>query len=222
MVNISAMLLEIGVPVAKTTPPPPFTAGCAEPSGTYRRPAREAVCGSPAMRVIFADIKEIFEVVGFIDEQPVDAEFLEGQRVVLLVPRRQELRVAPPAVSCALSSSFTIRRLSSFARCSRMAISNSWICSLKKCSWVSSDSGILSKPEWVTMTASQLPVAMRLKSCRRVLRLEILLARHENVCARIEHEQFGGELAEHVIGHGEQGLRASPSRFNSIPAATIV
>ena len=36
-----------------------------------------------------------------------------------------------------------------------------------------------------------------------VLGLKIFLARHEDVRARIEHEQFGRELAEHVIGNGE-------------------
>ena len=66
------------------------------------------------------------------------------------------------------------------------------------------------------MTASQLPVAMRLKSFLRFCDLEILLARHEDVCARIQHEQFAGELAEHVIGHGEHGLarQAEPFQFH--------
>ena len=39
-----------------------------------------------------------------------------------------------------------------------------------------------------------------------VLRFKILLARHEDVCARIQHEQFGRKLAEHVVGHGEHRL----------------
>ena len=46
-----------------------------------------------------------------------------------------------------------------------------------------------------------------------VLRLEILLARHEDVGARIQHEQFGGELAEHVIGNGEHGLARESQAF---------
>ena len=43
-----------------------------------------------------------------------------------------------------------------------------------------------------------------------VLRLKILLARDEDVCARIQHEQFGRKLAEHVVGHGEHGLARQP------------
>ena len=70
-----------------------------------------------------------------------------------------------------------------------------------------------SKPECVTMTASQLPVAMRLKSFFRFCDLKILLARHEDVCARIQHEQFGRKLAEHVVGHGEHGLARQPQPF---------
>ncbi len=52
MVNISAMLLAMGVPVAKTTPPPPFTDWTCR-TFKYMSKARSlAVCGSPAMRVI--------------------------------------------------------------------------------------------------------------------------------------------------------------------------
>ena len=43
-----------------------------------------------------------------------------------------------------------------------------------------------------------------------VLRLEVFFARHEDVCSRIQHEQFGGELAEHVIGNGEHRLARQP------------
>ena len=57
-------------------------------------------------------------------------------------------------------------RLDDFS-CERMASSSSCNCSVKKRRLVSSESGILSKPECVTMTASQFPVAMRLKSFLR-------------------------------------------------------
>jgi hypothetical protein len=46
-----------------------------------------------------------------------------------------------------------------------------------------------------------------------VLRFKILLARHEDVCARIQHEQFGRKLAEHVVGHGEHGLARQSQPF---------
>ena len=39
-----------------------------------------------------ADVKEILEVLGFINEQPIHAQFLEGQRVVLLPLGQQELQ----------------------------------------------------------------------------------------------------------------------------------
>ncbi len=52
MVNISAMLLAMGVPVAKTTPPPLF-ADWMWRTFKYMSKARSlAVCGNPAMRVI--------------------------------------------------------------------------------------------------------------------------------------------------------------------------
>ncbi len=43
-----------------------------------------------------------------------------------------------------------------------------------------------------------------------VLRLEILLARDEDVRAGIQRQQFGRELAEHVVGHGEHRLAGEP------------
>ena len=46
-----------------------------------------------------------------------------------------------------------------------------------------------------------------------LLLLEILLGGHEDVRAGIERQQFGGELAEHVVGHGEQGLPGQAQAF---------
>jgi hypothetical protein len=83
MVYISAMLLAMGVPVAKTTPPPPFLdLDMPHFQETYRRRVPLAVCGNPAMRVIFADVKKIFEIMGLVHKQPVHAKFLKCQRVV--------------------------------------------------------------------------------------------------------------------------------------------
>ena len=39
-----------------------------------------------------------------------------------------------------------------------------------------------------------------------VLRLEIHFARDQDIRAGIKREQFGRELAEHVVGHGEHRL----------------
>ena len=60
--------------------------------------------------------------------------------------------------------------------------------------------------ECVTITPSQLPVAMRLNRPRPLRRLEILLSRDKNVRSRIQREQLRGELREHVIGHDEHRL----------------
>ena len=43
--------------------------------------------------------------------------------------------------------------------------------------------------------------------------LEIVLGRHENVRAGIEGEQFRGELAQHVVGNGEEGFAGQPKPF---------
>ena len=66
------------------------------------------------------------------------------------------------------------------------------------------------------MMASQFPVAMRLKSFRRFLRLKILPTGDQDVRARIQCEQLGRELAEHVVGHGEHGLarQSQPFQFH--------
>ena len=52
MVNISAMLLAMGVPVANTTPPPPFIDWTWRTFKNISNARSLAVCGSPAMRVI--------------------------------------------------------------------------------------------------------------------------------------------------------------------------
>ena len=49
-----------------------------------------------------------------------------------------------------------------------------------------------------------------------VLRLKILLAGGQDVCARIQRQQLGGELAEHVIGDDKHRLagKAEPPRLH--------
>ena len=46
---------------------------------------------------------------------------------------------------------------------------------------------------------------------------KILLGRRQNVRARIKHEQFGSELAEHVVGNGEHRLarQSQPFQFHA-------
>ena len=45
------------------------------------------------------DVEEVLELVRFVDEEPVDAEFLEGERVVLLVIGGERLRASPSVAS---------------------------------------------------------------------------------------------------------------------------
>jgi hypothetical protein len=78
------------------------------------------------------------------------------------------------------------------------------------------ESGMRSKPECVTMTASQLPVAMRLKSFFRFAASKSSLPA-TRMLRRIQREQFRRELAEHVVRHGEQRL-AGEARAASIPS----
>ena len=59
----------------------------------------------------------------------------------------------------------------------RMAFSREVICSVKKTSCVACDKGTRSNPEWVTIRASQFPVAMQLiKVCRRSFSKSSLVA----------------------------------------------
>jgi len=68
------------------------------------------------------------------------------------------------------------------------------------------------------MTASQLPVAMRLISV-----LRRCLSKSSRVATRIlapdRGRGLGGELTEHVVGDHDQGFAARPSRRSSIAAA---
>ena len=55
------------------------------------RPLRRSLrqTGHPAH---LCDIKEILEIVGLIDKQPVDSKFFKGQGIVLLVLGGKELK----------------------------------------------------------------------------------------------------------------------------------
>ena len=58
-------------------------------------------CGLPQARDArhLRDVEKVFELVRFVDEQPVDTEFLEGQRVVFRgttrAPLTKELNGTP-------------------------------------------------------------------------------------------------------------------------------
>ena len=62
MVNISATLLAMGVPVAKTTPPPPFMRWTCSTLRNMSKARCDDVCGSPAM---LRDLCTILDASGF-------------------------------------------------------------------------------------------------------------------------------------------------------------
>ena len=53
MVNISATLFAMGVPVANTTPAPPLVRWTCRTLRNMSKARWDAVCGRPAIRVIF-------------------------------------------------------------------------------------------------------------------------------------------------------------------------
>ena len=75
---ISAMVFEIGVPVAKTTPRPPLS--LADVAGLHEHVEGAVAVGVRQARdaVHLRGVEEILVEVGFVDEDLIDAQFLEG------------------------------------------------------------------------------------------------------------------------------------------------
>ena len=149
-----------------------------------------------------------------VHKQPVHAEFFKSQRVVFFVAGGEgfEFGFQPFLGLFNFLHQAPVVRVGVFAFNFFQFVQ----LLLEKASWVSRDSGMRSKPECVTMTASQLPVAMRLKSFLRFCASKSSLPGDEDVCARIQREQFGGKLAEHVIGNGKHRLagQSQPLQFH--------
>ena len=140
MVNISAMLLAMGVPVANTTPPPPLSDWMWRTFRNISKARSQAVCGRPGNARHFGDVKQILEIVRLVHKQPVHAKFLKGQRVVLFLFGSQRLKFGfQPFFR--LFEFFHQAPIGTVRVLSRLIISNSWSCSLKNRSWVSRKAG---------------------------------------------------------------------------------
>ena len=148
-----------------------------------------------------------------VHEQAVHAEFLKGQRVVFLCSAAslkfgfEAFSLPSPVLSRAAGWNESACSPLDHFQLVKLLLEESFL--------RVRESGMRSKPECVTMTASQLPVAMRLKASSG-LRLEILFAGDQDVRAGIQCQQFGRELAEHVIGNGEHRFagEAQPFQFH--------
>ena len=99
MVNISATLLAMGVPVAKTTPRAGVHALDMEHLEEHiERPLRGGLRQTGDAGHL-GDVEQVLEIVGLVHEQPVHAQFLESQSVVLLLDWRRVPSTCLQAVS---------------------------------------------------------------------------------------------------------------------------
>ena len=149
-----------------------------------------------------------------VHEQPVNAEFLERHRVVFLVRGRERFEFSfetflgffnflhdAPIVRVGVFPFDLFQFLQLLLKETLLGFARKWD-ALE--TGVRDNDGI---PIAGGDAAAKFPP---------VLRLEILFARDQDVRARIQHEQFAGELAEHVVGHGEHGLarQSQPFQFH--------
>ena len=118
MVNISATLLAMGVPVANTTPAAAVRLIWMWRTFKNISKARSMAClRQPGDARHFGDVKQILEIVRLVHKQPVNAEFLERQRVVLLVVRRRAFQAWFPVFSWRVPVPSPVRRLELSACC---------------------------------------------------------------------------------------------------------
>ena len=101
----------MGVPVAKTTPPPPLMRLDVSNFQIHIEGAFAGRLRQPGDARHLGDVKKIFEIVRLVHEEPVNAKFLKGQRVVFLFVGGQCFKFGFQRF-LAFSSSFTMRRLS--------------------------------------------------------------------------------------------------------------
>jgi len=170
----------------------------------------------------FRDVKQIFEIMCLVHKEPVNAEFFKRKCVVLFFAGRKQFQSGfqfflggfqllhgAPVVAVPFD----------LAQRAIQVVGWLW----KKSRRYFSDIGIFSKPEWVTMICVPISRCDAAHQTRAACAFQNLpWSPPKMFRARIKHEQFGSELAEHMVRHGEHRLAASPSRFNSMPAATIV
>ena len=96
IVYISIMVLEIGVPVAKVTPWP----GCCSLEVTRLHVHVESPLGTAGLdagdAVHLGRRFQVLEVMRLVDEDMIDAEFVEHQPVILLILGKQVLQAFVP------------------------------------------------------------------------------------------------------------------------------
>ncbi len=161
------------------------------------------------------DVEEILELVRLVDEEPVDAKFLEGQRVVLLVVggKRFELRRQPllhplqflhqPCASLALllpDRSFDFVKL---------LVDEGAACLHRYRDFLEARMGDDDAIPIPRRDAAEKPRSLR--------RLEVLLAGNQNVRRRVQREQLRRKLREHVIRNNEHRLRRQPKPLQLNP-----
>ena len=88
--NISAIVFEIGVPVANTTPAPLFSSpGCAGTREQIERAIPTQFVGVLRnARQGLGDVEQIFEFVRSVDEESIDSKLFSNERIVFSARQR--------------------------------------------------------------------------------------------------------------------------------------
>ena len=154
------------------------------------------------------DVEKVFELVRFVNEEPVDAKLLKGQRVVLFVLggktfqfRRQPLLHAlqflhqpcSPLAALLANGLFDFVNLLRDELFPRLHRQRDFL-----------------KARMGHNHSIPIPRGDAAEKPRTFRCLEILFARDKDVGCRVKHEQFGRELPQHVIRHDEHRFRREP------------
>ncbi len=157
------------------------------------------------------DVEEVLKLVRFVDEQPVDPEFLERQRVVLLLVRGKCLQLRLQAALHFLQLLYQARAaVGLLFPDGHLHFANLLVD--EAAPRLHGERNLL---ETRMRHDHRIPIPRgdAAEESRAFRRLEVFLAGDENVRCRIEREQFGGELREHVIRHGEHWFRREAEPF---------
>ena len=159
-------------------------------------------------------VEQIFEVMRLVDEQAVHAEFLERQCIVFpvlggecLQPGFQPLFRAlkffhqPPIAVVRVLKPDDFQLVQLFLEEPALSV---------LAQWNTLEAGVCDD--------NSVPIAGgdAAEQFLAVFRLEIFLTRDQDVRPGIKGEQFGRELAKHVVGHGEERLagQTEPLQFH--------
>ena len=158
------------------------------------------------------DVEQVLVGMRLIHRQKIYAELLERERVVLAFIGAQllELRFEPllfPLQYLHDPRSFLLALLGHrHIQFAHLALEELLLCRAR---------------QWNLFKArvghdDRIPVARGDAAHQRLSLglLKIILGRHQDVRARIKHEQLGGKLAEHVIGHDEERFSREAKTFH--------